>query len=94
MSGSPPRSGTAGATLVNTVVTKVEISNVSENLGHPWNGQLQQRTRDPASSTSVESKHVVLNIKCPYFYLLLSPMKYENFAKKGEREGRINLMAS
>lgn len=61
MSGSPPRSGTAGAPRVNTIVTKVDMSTAADNLGQTaWNGQLPRTadTRDPASAASVESKLV------------------------------------
>ncbi|CAG9538652.1 unnamed protein product [Cercopithifilaria johnstoni] len=64
MSGSPPRSGggTAGATRVNTIVTKVDMSAAADNLGQmAWNGQLSRMTdaRDPTSSASVETTHPV-----------------------------------
>lgn len=58
MSGSPPRSGTTGATRVNTIVTKVNMSNAADGVGQAgWNGQLSRTTdsRDLTSSASVES---------------------------------------
>ncbi|VDN86050.1 unnamed protein product [Brugia pahangi] len=57
MSGSPPRSATTGVTRVNTIVTKVDMSNAADKLGQTtWNGQLSRTTdiRDPVSSASVE----------------------------------------
>uniref|UniRef100_A0A1I7VBY4 POU domain protein n=1 Tax=Loa loa TaxID=7209 RepID=A0A1I7VBY4_LOALO len=62
MSGSPPRSGTTGVTRVNTIVTKVDMSNAGDNLGQTaWNGQLPRTVdaRDPVSSASVETTHPV-----------------------------------
>ncbi|KAL4003781.1 hypothetical protein ACH3XW_9025 [Acanthocheilonema viteae] len=62
MSGSPPRSGTTGATRINTIVTKVDMSTAADNLGHTaWNGQVQRTAdaRDFTSSASVETTHPV-----------------------------------
>ncbi|VIO92649.1 Uncharacterized protein BM_BM8426 [Brugia malayi] len=62
MSGSPPRSATTGVTRVNTIVTKVDMSNAADKLGQTtWNGQLSRTTdiRDPVSSASVETTHPV-----------------------------------
>uniref|UniRef100_A0A0R3S6Z0 Uncharacterized protein n=1 Tax=Elaeophora elaphi TaxID=1147741 RepID=A0A0R3S6Z0_9BILA len=62
MSGSPPRSGATGATRVNAIVTKVDMSTAADSLGQTaWNGQLPRTAdgRDPTSSASVETTHPV-----------------------------------
>lgn len=82
MSGSPPRGGTAGATRVNTIVTKVDMSTAADNLGQvAWNGQLPRMAdvRDPTSSSSVESKLVTICLTFKFFELILPKYLFSNY---------------